>query len=128
MEQATAAVTGTARVKLFKGNCGIAGRTAQASLYDHGLATYEEGDSFQHGAAAGFIHVWSLGTKTWSAATQQQTDTVRGGTNTCGLAASAAASIPPSSISRRRSRSTAGCCPTTCGRAPCTCTCWPARA
>jgi argininosuccinate synthase len=76
MEQATAAVTGTARVKLFKGNCGIAGRTAQASLYDHGLATYEEGDRFQHGAAAGFIHVWSLGTKTWSAATQPQADTV----------------------------------------------------
>ena len=25
---------------------------------------------FQHGAAAGFIHVWSLGTKTWAAATQ----------------------------------------------------------
>jgi len=76
MEQATAAVTGTARVKLFKGNCGIAGRTAQASLYDHGLATYEEGDRFQHGAAAGFIHVWSLGTNTWSAATQPQADTV----------------------------------------------------
>jgi argininosuccinate synthase len=76
MEQVTAAVTGTARVKLYKGNCGVAGRTAQASLYDHGLATYEEGDSFQHGAAAGFIHVWSLGTKTWSAATQPQADTV----------------------------------------------------
>ena len=28
MEQATAAVTGTARVKLFKGNCGVVGRTA----------------------------------------------------------------------------------------------------
>jgi argininosuccinate synthase len=76
MEQATAAVTGTARVKLYKGNCSVAGRSAQASLYDHGLATYEEGDSFQHGAAAGFIHVWSLGTKTWAAATQPQADTV----------------------------------------------------
>ncbi|HEY0388045.1 MAG TPA: argininosuccinate synthase [Gaiellales bacterium] len=73
MEQATAAVTGTARVKLYRGGCAIAGRTAEASLYDHALATYEEGDRFQHGAAAGFIHVWSLGTKTWASATQPDT-------------------------------------------------------
>ncbi|HXD70408.1 MAG TPA: hypothetical protein VN615_11150, partial [Gaiellales bacterium] len=46
------------------------GRKAGSSLYDHGLATYEQGDSFPHGAAAGFIHVWSLPTKTWAAATE----------------------------------------------------------
>ena len=73
MDQVTAAVTGTAKVKLYRGGCAIAGRTAQGSLYDHALATYEEGDAFQHGAAAGFIHVWSLGTKTWAAATQPDT-------------------------------------------------------
>ncbi len=73
MDQVTATVTGTAKVKLYRGSCAIAGRTAQASLYDHALATYEEGDAFQHGAAAGFIHVWSLGTKTWAAATQADT-------------------------------------------------------
>jgi argininosuccinate synthase len=73
MEQATAAVTGTAKVKLYRGGCVIAGRTAEASLYDHALATYEEGDAFQHGAAAGFIHVWSLGTKTWASAAQPDT-------------------------------------------------------
>jgi argininosuccinate synthase len=73
MDQVTAAVTGTAKVKLYRGGCAIAGRTAEASLYDHALATYEEGDAFQHGAAAGFIHVWSLGTKTWAAATQPDT-------------------------------------------------------
>ncbi len=68
MAQVTGAVTGTARVKLYRGCCAVVGRTAAASLYDHGLATYEEGDRFQHGAAAGFIHVWSLPTKTWAAA------------------------------------------------------------
>jgi argininosuccinate synthase len=68
MAQTSAPVTGTARVKLFKGSCAIAGRRADAALYDHGLATYEQGDSFQHGAAAGFIHIWSLPSKTWSAA------------------------------------------------------------
>jgi len=64
---------GTAKVKLYRGGCAVVGRVAQGSLYDHGLATYEEGDSFQHGAAAGFIHVWSLPTKTWAAATQPDT-------------------------------------------------------
>ncbi len=73
MDQVTSSVTGTAKVKLYRGNCAIAGRMAQASLYDHALATYEEGDAFQHSAAAGFIHVWSLGTKTWAAATQPDT-------------------------------------------------------
>jgi argininosuccinate synthase len=75
MAQVTSAVSGTARVKLYRGGCAVVGRTAEASLYDHGLATYEEGDSFEHGAAAGFIHVWSLPTKTWAAAAAQ-TDTV----------------------------------------------------
>jgi argininosuccinate synthase len=73
MDQVTGAVTGTAKVKLYRGSCAVVGRIAESSLYDHGLATYEEGDSFQHGAAAGFIHVWSLPTKTWAAATQPDT-------------------------------------------------------
>ena len=68
MSQTTGAVTGVARVKLYRGGCTVIGRKAEASLYDHSLATYEEGDAFQHGAAAGFIHVWSLSTKTWAAA------------------------------------------------------------
>src|SRR5690242_9833048 len=70
MDTAAGAVTGTARVRLYRGSCAVIGRKAGSSLYDHGLATYEQGDSFQHGAAAGFIHVWSLPTKTWAAATE----------------------------------------------------------
>jgi argininosuccinate synthase len=65
-------VTGEVRVRLYKGHAQVVGRRAPVSLYDHGLATYEEGDAFQHGAAAGFIHIWSLPTKTW-AATRQTT-------------------------------------------------------
>ena len=68
MDETSAAVTGTARVKLYRGSCSIVGRRADSALYDHGLATYEQGDSFQHGAAAGFIHIWSLPSKTWAAA------------------------------------------------------------
>jgi argininosuccinate synthase len=68
MAQTSAAVTGEARVKLYRGSCAITGRRADGALYDHGLATYEQGDVFQHGAAAGFIHIWSLPSKTWAAA------------------------------------------------------------
>jgi argininosuccinate synthase len=80
METAAAVVTGEARVRLYRGSCQIVGRRASGSLYDHGLATYEEGDSFQHQAAAGFIHVWSLPTKTWSAVRAQDAELV--GTDT----------------------------------------------
>jgi argininosuccinate synthase len=68
MAHASDAVTGVARVKLYRGSCAVVGRQAAGSLYDHSLATYEEGDAYQHGAAAGFIHVWSLPSKTWAAA------------------------------------------------------------
>ena len=70
MDTTAGVVTGDARVRLYRGSCAVTGRRAESSLYDHGLATYEQGDSFQHGAAAGFIHVWSLPTKTWAAATE----------------------------------------------------------
>jgi argininosuccinate synthase len=62
-----AALTGEVRLRLFKGHAQVVGRRAPASLYDHGLATYEEGDAFDHSAAAGFIHIFSLPTRTWAA-------------------------------------------------------------
>jgi argininosuccinate synthase len=68
MATAAAAVTGDARMRLYRGSCRVVGRRAVRSLYDHGLATYADGDSFHHAAAAGFIHMWSLSTRTWAAA------------------------------------------------------------
>jgi argininosuccinate synthase len=66
--EAAGAVTGEARVRLYRGSCTVVGRRAPGSLYQHSLATYEGGDSFQHAAAAGFIHIWSLPSRTWAAA------------------------------------------------------------
>jgi argininosuccinate synthase len=57
-------VTGTIRVKLFKGNCQIVGRKSLYSLYDHGLATYDKGDAFDQSASPGFIHIWGLPVRT----------------------------------------------------------------
>jgi argininosuccinate synthase len=53
-------VTGTIRLKLFKGNCQIAGRKSPYSLYDFNLATYDKGDVFDGSASPGFIHIWGL--------------------------------------------------------------------
>ncbi len=57
-------VTGTVRLKLFKGNCQVVGRKSPKSLYSHGLATYDKGDQFDQSASAGFIHIWGLPLKT----------------------------------------------------------------
>src|SRR5215212_9236145 len=48
---------GTVRVKLFKGECTTVGRKAENSLYNEALATYGQGDLFDHAAAVGFIKV-----------------------------------------------------------------------
>ena len=60
-------VTGTVRLKLFKGNAKIVGRRSENSIYSPDLATYGEDDQFDHRAAEGFIYVWGLPTKVWAA-------------------------------------------------------------
>jgi argininosuccinate synthase len=57
-------VTGTIRLKLFKGNSSIVGRKALRSLYNIGLATYDKGDQFDHSSAVGFINLWGLPART----------------------------------------------------------------
>ncbi len=57
-------VTGTVRLKLYKGSSSVVGRKSPSSLYSHGLATYAKGDVFDQSASAGFIHIWGLPVKT----------------------------------------------------------------
>jgi argininosuccinate synthase len=57
-------VTGTVRIKLFKADCRVVGRKSPFALYDQGLATYDEGDKFDHTAAEGFIKIWGLPVET----------------------------------------------------------------
>ncbi len=56
-------VTGTVRVKLFRGSCVVVGRKSPSSLYSFGLATYDKGDVFDQSASPGFIHIWGLPVK-----------------------------------------------------------------
>ena len=57
-------VTGTVRLKLFKGSCQVVGRKSPKSLYSFGLATYDKGDQFDQSASPGFIHIWGLPVRT----------------------------------------------------------------
>jgi argininosuccinate synthase len=63
VDRAQKHVTGTIRVKLYKGNCIVVGRKSPVSLYDYGLATYDKGDVFDQSASLGFIHIFGLPTK-----------------------------------------------------------------
>ena len=58
-------VNGLVKVKLYKGNVTISGRTSPNSLYDTKLATYTEEDKFDHKASVGFITIYGLPVKTF---------------------------------------------------------------
>ena len=57
-------VTGTIRLRLVAGTCTVVGRKSQYSLYQHGLATYDSSDQFNHMASEGFIHIFGLASRT----------------------------------------------------------------
>ncbi|MCK6554000.1 argininosuccinate synthase [Candidatus Binatia bacterium] len=54
------AVTGTARVKLYKGSVQVVGRKAPRSLYRTDIATFEDDTVYDQGDAEGFIRLNAL--------------------------------------------------------------------
>jgi len=64
-------VTGTIKVKLFKGSCVVVGRKSKNSLYDFNLATYDQRDTFNQDFAKGFIELWGLPTKVYSSVSRK---------------------------------------------------------
>lgn len=53
-------VTGTARLKLYKGNCIVAGRKSPFSLYSEDFATFEKDRVYDQKDATGFIRLNAL--------------------------------------------------------------------
>ncbi|HWP92052.1 MAG TPA: argininosuccinate synthase [Thermodesulfobacteriota bacterium] len=53
-------VTGTARMKIYKGNVSVAGRRSPFSLYQRDLATFEEDKIYNQKDATGFIRLNAL--------------------------------------------------------------------
>ena len=60
IDQAASCVTGTARVKLYKGSCYVVGRKSDYSLYDPHVATFEADQVYNQGDATGFIKLNAL--------------------------------------------------------------------
>ncbi len=60
-------VGGDVRVRLDHGTAAIVGRRSDASLYDRALATYDQGDLFDHASAVGFIAIFGLPLRTEAA-------------------------------------------------------------
>jgi argininosuccinate synthase len=53
-------VSGEVRIRLDHGSAVVSGRRSPLSLYDKDLATYDQGDAFDHAAAVGFIGIFGL--------------------------------------------------------------------
>ncbi len=60
IEETQKHMTGTIRLKLYKGNCTVAGRRSAYSRYKEELATYGEKDKFDQKLAEGFIKIWGM--------------------------------------------------------------------
>src|SRR5918998_1421312 len=63
-------VTGTVRLKLYKGSSVVVGRTATHALYSRDLATYDPNSTFEEASAAGFIALWGLPARQWAGVNQ----------------------------------------------------------
>ena len=60
VEKSQENVTGTARLKLYKGNCTVAGRSSPVSLYRGDFATFEKETVFDQRDAEGFVKINAL--------------------------------------------------------------------
>ena len=70
---ASRAVNGEVRVRLFKGHATVVGRRSEDSaLYDLSLATYDTGDLFDQSLAEGFVQLYGLPLRTWAATAQKR--------------------------------------------------------
>ena len=69
MDRTQTHVNGVVRLRLHKGNAIVTGRaSSDSSLYVPEMASYGSEDQFDHRAAEGFIYIWGLPVRLWSAA------------------------------------------------------------
>jgi argininosuccinate synthase len=60
IEETQRNVSGTVRLKLYKGNCFVVGRKSPHSLYREELATYSAKDKFDQRLSEGFIRIFGM--------------------------------------------------------------------
>jgi argininosuccinate synthase len=60
VESTQRTVTGTVRMKLFKGTAMAVGRRSPHSLYDSALATFDADSVYDQKESRGFVNLWGL--------------------------------------------------------------------
>jgi argininosuccinate synthase len=53
-------VTGTVKLKMYKGSLRVVGRKSKNSLYSHEIATYGTESTFDQRLAKGFVELWGM--------------------------------------------------------------------
>jgi argininosuccinate synthase len=64
LDKSQEVITGEVRIRVSAGLARITGRRSPYSLYDEGLATYSDGDTFEREAAGGFMELYGLSYRT----------------------------------------------------------------
>ena len=60
IEKSQKPVSGTVKLKLFKGSLRVVGRKSNNSLYSHEIATYGVESTFDQRLAKGFVELWGI--------------------------------------------------------------------
>jgi argininosuccinate synthase len=60
IEETQKNVTGTVRVKLYKGNCTVVGRKSPVTLYEPDIATFDASSLYDQKDASGFLRIFGL--------------------------------------------------------------------
>ena len=55
-------VSGSVKLKLYKGNLRVVGRKSKNSLYNQSIATYGSKSTFDQRLAKGFVELWGMQT------------------------------------------------------------------
>ena len=76
IEKTQERVSGTVRLKLYKGTAQVVGRSSPLSLYDIDLATYNASSTFNQAWAEGFIQVWGMPTVVANIRSRQNRDRI----------------------------------------------------
>ncbi len=63
VEKLQEGVSGTVKLKLYKGNIKVAGKWSESALYDEGISSFGASDLYNHSDAEGFIKLFSLPSK-----------------------------------------------------------------
>jgi argininosuccinate synthase len=71
VEATQAPVSGDVRLRYEPGSCTVVGRRSEHSLYDLSLATYGSADAFDQSDSRGYVTLYGLPLKVWSAKQRQ---------------------------------------------------------